>query len=806
MSKYLLLVSLLFTFILNPIISAEETETEAPVVVEEVQEKKPTFVELSDIPSEAAKITVELKNIKEELTENAEVREIETVIGSYISSVDALLEDPVYSELKKQNTRELQKLRQQWKIYNKDLQVSETTINERIELYDARRKTLEVYSNLWSETHINATNVSAPPAIQEHIANVIISIEELRNHAKTNYDNFLTASNLITTRIVAIDEKLEQIDKAENLLSTQIFYQNQAPLTTLFTQQPLSPIQYAKGIVKNLSEKYDEFIIYTLTHPTQQRNFFIGALIIIIFVGYFNYLYRKKKLFVAKSSLSRKEYFFIGLPFSTILILIVLLSVFSLSDAPKSVRELLLYLIMIPTIRIIMTVVHKKVMPYLYAYFILYFLSLMEKNAIGFDLDDRIFNIIISLSLISLIVIFVQKKAADFISFGLIKTMIYRSLPVVLLFLVVSIVANIYGAVLLSEKIAHGVFTLLHASIIFYVITIILSGYVIILLRRRISSSSNILDQYVVKIERTTTTVIKLFMIAWWFKVVTQIIGVKDKISELFTFVLEQSWVVGSTTISVASLVSFVSILIGTWLLARFVHVILEVEVFSRIKLSRGMPTAISTVSNYIIVISGILIALSSLGVSTEQFALVFGALGVGIGFGLRNIIANFVSGVIMVFERPIQIGDTIEVDNTMGKVMKIGTRASAIQTFDGSEVIMPNEQFISSKIINWTLSDERRRKVLQIKVAFDSDIDKVLEIMHDVAFDHESVLKDPEPLSTFQGFGDYYLEFKLYYWLADNLIVAQSDIAIGVYRGLKAAKIATPMPIQELVIPQEKE
>ena len=803
MPKHLLSLLFLFTLFLTPIISAEEIQTET-TKTEEV-EKKPSFIELSDIPTEAAKTTVELKKIKEELTENAEVREIETVIDSYIDSVDALLQDPVYSVLKKQNARELQKLRQQWKIYNKDLKTAEDTINTRIQLYDERRKTLQAYSALWSETHVNATKVSAPPAIQEHIANVIIAIEELRNHAKANYDKFLTASNLITTRIVAIDETLEQIDEAESTLATQVFYQNQASLPTLFSQNELSPISYIQGIVQNLSEKYDEFIIYNQTHPVQQINLFIGSLIIIVFVGYFNLLYRKKTLFVAKSSLSKKEYFFIGLPFSTVLILIVLLSVFTLSDAPKSVREMLLYLVIIPTIRIMLTVVHKRVMPYFYGYFVLYFLSLMEKNAIGFNLDDRIFNILISVALISLIIMFIQKKAVDFISFGFIKTAIYRSLPLVLLFLVVSIVANLYGAVLLSEKIAHGVFTAIHASIIFYVITTILTGYVIILLRRRISSSSNILDQYAAKIERTTTIVIKLFMIAWWFKILARILGLEGKIGELFTFILEQSWVVGSTTISIASLVSFISILVGTWLLARFVHVVLDVEVFSRFKLSRGMPTAISTVLNYIIVISGILIALSSLGVSTEQFALVFGALGVGIGFGLRNIIANFVSGVIMVFERPIQIGDTIEVDNTMGKVMKIGTRASAIQTFDGSEVIMPNEQFISSKIINWTLSDERRRKTLNIKVAFDSDIEVVLQVMRDVALSHKSVLKDPEPLPTFQGFGDYYLEFKLYYWLADNLIVAQSDIAIGVYKGLKEANIATPMPIQELVMPNEK-
>jgi small-conductance mechanosensitive channel len=228
---------------------------------------------------------------------------------------------------------------------------------------------------------------------------------------------------------------------------------------------------------------------------------------------------------------------------------------------------------------------------------------------------------------------------------------------------------------------------------------------------------------------------------------------------------------------------------------------ILKVEIFARYKLPRGFPTAISTVLNYIIVISGTIIAFSSLGITSAQFSIIFGALGVGFGFGLRNIIANFVSGIIMVFERPIQIGDTIEVDKTIGTVQKIGTRASSIKTFDGSEVIIPNADFISTQVINWTLSDERRRKELLFKVDYDSDIEKVLSIMSSIAIQHPDVLTDPDaPLATFTGFGEYYLEFKLYFWLSDNLIVAQSDVAIGIYKKLKEEGIKMPLPKHKLI------
>ncbi|MGB5964970.1 MAG: mechanosensitive ion channel domain-containing protein [Sulfurimonadaceae bacterium] len=805
MIKPILHLLFLSAIIFSPILLAEEI-TEQPIEQSEPEVQTPTFIELSAVPEEAAKANLALKEIADALTEEPKTVEIHDVLPSYTTSIGPLLDDPVYKDLEKQTLRTLQKLHQEWLVYNKQLIGWEQQFKERIQVYDLHRAKLEEYSALWSETHINATDKSAPEAIKTHITNVIIEIEKQRDQAKQYYDVLLTDTNLITTNITAINEKLTLLEETESRLAKDIFYQNQAPLSELFLQGTFAPLHYIRGIYTNLADIFQEFMIYHQTHKERQAMMLLGTLSIIGFVGYFNLLYRRKTLFVSKDSFHKKAYFFISRPFSTAIILIALFSIMVFYDAPLSVREIIIFIIFIPVFRIIQTVVHKKVEFYFSLYFGLYFFSLMEKHAVGYDLDDRFLNLAINVGLITLIIRFVRNKAADFVEMGLIKKIIYKALPLIILLLVISILANLYGAVLLSEKITHGVFVLFQASIIFYSMTIILSGYVIILLRRRISSATNILDIYAKKIEKTVTLVIKVIMVVWWFKVLIRTLGFETEFSGVIDTVLGLEWVIGTTTISLMSMASFIMILVGTWLLAQFVQIVLKVEVFARFQFSRGVPTAISATLNYIIIVSGILIAFSSLGVSTAQFAIVFGALGVGIGFGLRNIIANFISGIIMVFERPIQIGDTIEVDNTMGKVLSIGSRASSVKTFDGSEVIVPNEHFISSKVINWTLSDERRRKVLQIKVAFDSDIETVLEIMRDVALSHENVLKDPEPLPTFQGFGDYYLEFKLYYWLTENLIVAQSDVAIGVYKRLKAAKIATPMPIQELIMPKDRE
>ena len=797
---------LLFLLTLLSTTGLSAAETPPPVEEATAQTLKPKYIPLSDVPQRAVETLEKLKEIKRLFSEDQTIAEIHVALPAYLQSIQPYLDEGVEKAISQRSIRAIQKARSDWKIYQSKLKEWAETYRERIAIYDEKRKELEAYSALWSETHINANAKSAPEVIQNHIANVIIAIEELRSQAKKSYDLLLTDDNSISTMSAKIDERIDLLKKAEEEMSNDVFYKDRLPLLEAIQTESFSPLQFFKGIFTNLSEKSNEFKIYVQNHPKEKIIMLFATLLISGFIGYFYMLYRRETLFVESISRKRKAFFFITRPFSTAILLIALVQVGVYAEQPQSVKDMVVFIIFIPVMRIILLVLHTKIRPYLFSYFFLIFLDLLQRNALNDFLDDRLLLITIDLGMIALIVLFIKNRVVEHLEMGFLKNLFYKSLPLMVLLLVVSIIANINGMAYLSERITHGLFVAIQSSIIFYALTIILSGYVIILLRRRIAIVSNLLDKYADKIERNVTLFIKLFMVLWWLKILIRTLGFESQFNTLIEETLAQSWVVGTTTISVHALVSFVFILLGTWILARVVQLLLEVELFSRVHFSRGVPTAIATVSNYVIIISGLLIAISSLGVTTQQLALVFGALGVGIGFGLRNIIANFISGILMVFERPIQIGDTIEVDNTMGKVLHIGTRASSIKTFDGSEVIVPNERFISSKIINWTLSDERRRKELHIKVAFDSDIETVLEIMRSVALAHESVLKDPEPLPAFEGFGDYYLEFKLYYWLADNLIVAQSDVAIGVYKKLKEANIATPMPIQELIMPADND
>ncbi len=173
-----------------------------------------------------------------------------------------------------------------------------------------------------------------------------------------------------------------------------------------------------------------------------------------------------------------------------------------------------------------------------------------------------------------------------------------------------------------------------------------------------------------------------------------------------------------------------------------------------------------------------------------------FGALGVGIGFGLQSVVNNFVSGLILMFERPIKVGDRIETTGRLGTVTRIGMRASTVRTFDGAEVIVPNGDLISKEVINWTLSDKRRRVEVSVRVAEGSDVKAVLDVLQRVAATHPDVLDDPAPAAFMMGANAGALEFRLFAWpQGENTLKTTSDLYVGVSEALEQAGIRSAMP-----------
>ena len=214
--------------------------------------------------------------------------------------------------------------------------------------------------------------------------------------------------------------------------------------------------------------------------------------------------------------------------------------------------------------------------------------------------------------------------------------------------------------------------------------------------------------------------------------------------------------------VSVADIIASLLVLVLTLTMARNLPGLLEVSVLSRLELQQGSAYAISSLLAYVIFGGGVVLALGTLGVSWSNLQWLVAALGVGLGFGLQEIFANFVSGLIILFERPVRIGDTITLGNLTGTVSKIRMRATTVTDFDRKEIIIPNKTFITEQLINWSLSDSVTRVVLTYGIAYGSDRHLVHRLLRQAADENPRVLADPEPQVFFMSYGDSTLDFEL--------------------------------------------
>jgi len=227
-------------------------------------------------------------------------------------------------------------------------------------------------------------------------------------------------------------------------------------------------------------------------------------------------------------------------------------------------------------------------------------------------------------------------------------------------------------------------------------------------------------------------------------------------------------------------------------------------RVLNRTRLDAGLQYAIARISGYLVIALGFYLALNTVGINLNSLAFVAGAIGIGIGFGLQNIIQNFISGIIILAERPITLGDRVEVGGVAGTVSKISLRSTEIVSNDNIATIVPNSNFITNPVTNWSHGDPKVRIRIPFGVAYGSDIEKLKRVAREAAEECPSALKDPEPKLFFVGFGDSSLNFELGVWTVSMTHAPRSFISelnFALERRLRAANIEIPFPQRDLNI-----
>jgi small-conductance mechanosensitive channel len=371
---------------------------------------------------------------------------------------------------------------------------------------------------------------------------------------------------------------------------------------------------------------------------------------------------------------------------------------------------------------------------------------------------------------------------------------------IALLFAVGSI-TNAYGAVELAGVVTNDLLSGLYIVIVVIIATRVMEDVTGIAISRAPLQNLRSVRRHQAMLQRRASLVIRAGIVVLGAHALLGTLGLERSLVHGFLALMSAGGTIGALTLTVGDFFAFFFTLWVAFQISRYLQFVLGEDVLPGISLPRGVNQTIMRLTHYAVVTLGFLLAIAASGMDVSKLAILAGGLGVGLGFGLQSVVNNFISGLILMFERPIKVGDTIEVGDLIGRVKSIGIRASTVRTYSGAEVVVPNGNLVASEVVNWTLSDRLRRIELPLGVAYGSDPEKVSEILLSAAAAHEDALTRPEPLAVFLGFGDSALKFELRFWTREfeEWQRIRGEVATQVQRSLGEAGIEIPFPQRTL-------
>lgn len=366
------------------------------------------------------------------------------------------------------------------------------------------------------------------------------------------------------------------------------------------------------------------------------------------------------------------------------------------------------------------------------------------------------------------------------------------------IFPLVVFLAGVGGYEQMALLIFDRVLSIIVITLIVWLMKKILSGLLELIL---FSIPVPIIRQNAASIVHDIVPAIILAHTILWFSLVLSYLSIFPTLGETLSAIVSIEFSIFKHTITPKSVLVIVFALYATVLTSRGINAFLIQEILPRYRVTRGVQESITRLVHYFIIVTGFLVLLNLLGFKLGDIAIIGGALGVGIGFGLKEIVNNFVSGLILLFERPVKVGDIIVVGQDMGEVTALGLRATTVQTFDNAEIVIPNGELITRSVTNWTLAEKKVRVKVPVGVAYGTDISKVLKILLSCADSNPTVLTQPPPRALFITFGTSSLDFELRAWISDfnDRMMVASELNQDIENEFQIAGIEIPFPQRDL-------
>jgi potassium-dependent mechanosensitive channel len=659
----------------------------------------------------------------------------------------------------------------------------------------------------WGLTLDEATAVQAEDTTIQQINDVIQSIETEQKTLQNRQTVIIELKNKVAKKVAQCESILDQISQIQRSAIGEISGLERQPIW--------SKDLWNSFIIIGLA-RLSEIVAY----PKSDIDFyfFTPNPLILIHIGCFVLLLA---LFIMMRSKSRQwvsdEHSMLVTrvfehPYLASLIVTLFAASGPIFSTPPTVKNLFEVIVLIAMIRLMKPVIDRKI-----------FLVL---SALGFlfalDMVRHVFSSAIFLNQIMLLTegtagvgvlgwLLIQRNfQPSFVQArGMTRYEVYRAgIIFVMILFTAGLVTGILGYLLASHFFISTVIIGSALALELFVIIKIVYGVVSYGLRVWPLRYLYMVSHHLNLLERRIFRLLIWITVGTWVFRVLDYVGLFQPTILQFNNLLEARLQRGSISISLGDVVAFILSVMTAYFLSRFICFILNEDIYPRTKVSHGISYAMTRLLHYLIMVVGFVVGVGLLGMDLTKVTVLISAFGVGIGFGLQSVVNNFVSGLILLFERPIHADDLIEVGNIQGTVRRIGIRASILLTRQGAEIIIPNSQLVAEQVTNWTFSDQRRRIDLPVGVNYESEPRKVIEVIEAVAKENPNVLKYPLPQVILTGFGDSSINYELRAWTNDYIDwpKVKSDLAVAVYDAIRSTGMYIPFPQREVRLLKGKE
>jgi potassium efflux system protein len=655
---------------------------------------------------------------------------------------------------------------------------------------------LETEQRIWELTSSSSPEIELPPEVYALVDQTLDAIQIAIRDVRSHRDAVLTLQSRITRMMGKVDEFLVVQQEEINRRRRNIIGIDSPPLWRAFTTPGVdgSPGEQFAAIWTRNFQSVRQYATDEQSSLLRHLLLLIGLTVMLVS------LQGKARLWAQQDRSLQKTVRVLDRPFSAALVMSLLVRESLHPDAARAWINLLGLIFLLALLRVLPVMVTKALRPTAYILALLFFFLKAVEFAPDGNLPNRILLLLLATAAAGACLWLDRKMESEkpVASEGWRRAIVLGTRISFVAFAVGG-VANIVGSVGFATLVIAGTLHAVFSAVIYWVAVVLVQAIVRVVLLTRFAKSFGIVRLHSDTVLDTSSRAAKFLAVLGWVATTLDGFKVLGVAGGALRRAAKETIAVGEFSIVPADILLFVVIVWLSFKLSQLFRFVLDTDVMPRVGLPRGVPGAITRLSHYAIVVVGVMIAASAAGLDFSKINLIVGALGVGIGFGLQNVVNNFVSGLILLFERPIRVDDKIQHGELFGVVEKIGMRASIVKTFQGAEVIVPNANLISAEVVNWTLSDERRRIEFSVGVAYGTDPQKIIDLLVEVGGGHPDVLDDPQPAALFLGFGESSLDFQFRAWTREDFVRVSSELLVAINSALVNAGIEIPFPQRDL-------